>query len=287
MLSLLPPVVDMQHLYSAIRARDDAAGNMYRWAPLFWVSSNHFRSEQSSPQELELFANDTQRRARLLCEKKHRVTGEYLALVESTVDSFLRSHYGFDHEAVPFNYLDQKPEDLQIVEDNLDTLLHCVSDVFHPNSLIQTKLIQPLVLQVWRDMLHPLHKELRDLQERILVKKSFFISKHVQGGGKEGQQQGVVEAASVQVLEHVLAEIAADIAYIDIMRQHERSVGSQCEEEKQEGDSNERRSSPASSPGARPQQRLADQVPIGGLIVNRLHRLENEHRTVLDHWAGR
>jgi hypothetical protein len=32
---------------------------------------------------------------------------------------------------------------------------------------------------------------------------------------------------------------------------------------------------------------LSDIVPITGLILSRLHRVENEHKTVLDHWAGR
>jgi len=31
----------------------------------------------------------------------------------------------------------------------------------------------------------------------------------------------------------------------------------------------------------------SDIVPVTGLIVNRLHRLENELKTVFDHWRGR
>eukprot|EP00005_Dracoamoeba_jomungandri_P011726 CAMPEP_0174269542 /NCGR_PEP_ID=MMETSP0439-20130205/41414_1 /TAXON_ID=0 /ORGANISM="Stereomyxa ramosa, Strain Chinc5" /LENGTH=70 /DNA_ID=CAMNT_0015358381 /DNA_START=416 /DNA_END=625 /DNA_ORIENTATION=+ len=32
---------------------------------------------------------------------------------------------------------------------------------------------------------------------------------------------------------------------------------------------------------------LPDIVPISGLILGKLHRLENELRTVLEHWGGR
>jgi hypothetical protein len=39
--------------------------------------------------------------------------------------------------------------------------------------------------------------------------------------------------------------------------------------------------------GAAQRNGPSDIVPITGLIVNRIHRLENELKTVQDHWRGR
>jgi hypothetical protein len=276
MLGILPAVVDMTPLYLQVRGEEFTApppGITHIFSPLP-IASLHRPPQAHSSRQKSALLDDARRRAAALMEQKHRLTAEYLAIVEKQVDSFLLSHYGFDSEAVPFNYLDQPPEDMNAVKENLDILLHCLSDVFLPSSQVQTKLIRPTVDRVWGTMLSPLKRELLELQERLLVRKSF-------AGTAED------DAASLRALDKILADISVDLAYLETMRRLERTVG--APQGNNTGDDLMEASgggSPSKSVFFDP-NKLSDQVPIGGLIVNRLHRLENEHRTVIEHWATR
>lgn len=64
-----------------------------------------------------------------------------------------------------------------------------------------------------------------------------------------------------------LQELIDDIVYINEMRKLDDAFFDTTVESKRYGPS--------------------DIVPITGLIVNRIHRVENELKTVLDHWKGR
>jgi hypothetical protein len=244
-------------------------------------------------EEEEAFLQDVNRRFTLLSQRKVKATDEYLAYLEKQVNGFLRAHYGYDTDAIPFDYLDVPPDDLQSVRDNLDILLHCLADVFHPASLVQTKLIQPCVEHVWRNMLGPLRRELGDLQDRLLVRKSFLPSHHrddedddtigaAAAAGCRGVAAGLTATAGrsagrgmlQEALDSLLASVAGDVGYLEAI--HELELGMAM------GDDS---SPPPRAAGSTTQQGPSDKVPVSGLVVNRLHRLENEHRTVLAHWA--
>lgn len=167
---------------------------------------------------------------------------------ETAVDAFLAAQYGFDGAAVPHDYLDTPPSDLSAVQTCFDTLAHCTADVFHPSSAVNTVLVRPFVGDAWRTRLLPLRAELSQLLERL------------------GAESGGNAAAAA-------AAVRKDVAHLDAMWAMD---------------------GPVCCDGAAPLVgaeacggKLSDVVPVYGLLVGRLHRLENEHRTVLQHWSGR
>ena len=200
----LPPIITVGPLYAMNVSRFDNC-------PLFGN---------------RLTGNDVER-------QKNHVVQQYLDRIESCVDQFLVSMFQFDVDALPDNYLDVPPKDLSLIGNNLSVLSHCATDVFLPQSAVQLVLIQPLVLEVWRDFVDP-------LQQRL----TYWLPLVRWDDQKK---------------------IRADLQHIDKMKELERTFLS-------------------ADVG---QKRMSDVVPVAGLIVSRLHRLENEHRTALHHWGRR
>ena len=186
---------------------------------------------------LPLFSSCLDAHIDMLLERKDSVASMCLQRVESTVDSFLVHFYGFDHDAIPFDYLDQAPPSLAKVESNLGILIHCLSDLFLPGSVLQSRLIHDLRRELYEGCIDPLLTSLENA-----VKYSQCDMK--------GQK---LEKANLTIL-HLNRMKSMEEHFLD---------------EKY------------SSKG------LSDVVPISGLVASRLHRLENEARTVLSHWGRR
>lgn len=81
--------------------------------------------------------------------------------VESSVDAFLGSVLGYDHKAVPFDYLDCPPTSMAAVELNLDIVLHCFTDLFLPTSAVSQQLLIPVRDAAYSRFLDPLIDELK------------------------------------------------------------------------------------------------------------------------------
>lgn len=226
---------------------------------------------------------------------KDATTRRYLQSAEDSVDKFLSSYYGFAHDAIPHCYLDTAPEDLGIVEDNLDTLTHCASDVFLPSSLIQTKLIRPWVARVQEQELIPLRQMCVQMVDRceqfLLLGQSLSLS------SSSGDVAPQIQSASKW--KHNALQ---DLRYLDDMNELETyglplsslsqaqapplapGWSSSCGEGEGGPLSTTTMTTAPSSSVAKAAAGLSDVVPLSGLLLGRLHRLENEHRTVLEHW---
>eukprot|EP00758_Cryptobia_borreli_P015263 Tbor_TRINITY_DN6006_c0_g2::TRINITY_DN6006_c0_g2_i1::g.11276::m.11276 len=160
---------------------------------------------------------------------KEEAVSECLKRIENHVDNFLVEHFGFDTEAVPFNYLDVPPKSMESVRKNHGILQHCLEDLFLPSSATHSLLLAPLTKAIWEETLEPLR--------RMLCNK--------------------VDLYALQ-----MTAVGDDLKHLDLMVEAETVF----------------LTSRPTTFGP------ADVVPIGGLIASRLHRLENEARTVLAHW---
>lgn len=198
--------------------------------------------------------------AEVLLREKDGVTASYLELIEERVDAFLAA-MSFDPRAVPYDYLDSPPAAPDAVLSNFHLLTHLATEVFNPHSAVQRELIQPTTQHVWDTALHPLRRDLSRTADD-LAKAAASLQLQQRHQGADNNESDAALAASVAKL---LAGIRRDIAYLDTIERQEPQWIADAH-----ADVN------SHAP--------ADVVPVSGLIVSRLHRLENEHRTVIEHW---
>ena len=178
----------------------------------------------------------------VLRDKKDAVVQSYLEMIELRVDEFLQSAgLGYCKDALPPDYLDTPPRDMDAVVHNHEVLLHMISELFNPQSKVSA-FTSELVSVVWSGSLLPLREDL-------------------------------CHAAATVTTPERRQSIAKDIEYIDQIRILESSWVAAAKEE----------SSVTSGASAS----VSSVVPISALVASKLHRLENEHRTALEHWEHR
>ncbi|CCW68300.1 unnamed protein product [Phytomonas sp. Hart1] len=181
-------------------------------------------------------------------------------------------------------YLDARPDEhtLNAVRQNYPILLHVLKNVFSPppgdavegtsedggghdveeHAALHGKLIAPLIDSIWREYFLPL--EMR-LEELLLVVEQNVLPAYHQCEAPSGEGTLVNDLQRVRGLQRSLRE---DLAYVGRIRAMDRVF---------------------SADPARGERTygLSDYVPVYGLILSRLHRLEMEHRSVLELWAGK
>jgi hypothetical protein len=194
----------------------------------------------------------------LLHRKKIQTNVDLSHRAEALVDAFLVRHYHYQCDAIPWDYLDTPPASLDLVRSNLNTLLHVTSEVFLPTSLVAQQLITPFVVSSWDEALTPLQREMMDARETLLR--------------LEQQQQ---QPSSVGKM---LVELHKDLLYVERVHALDEFLegrvgkGTHAVVQSGERDHNVR-------------EAMSDYVTMSGIIIGRLHRLENEHRTVVEHWS--
>lgn len=200
--------------------------------------------------------------AEVLLREKDSVTMAYLDEIEEKTDRFLET-LRFDRSAIPDDYLDTPPTRPDAVLNNVALISHMIAEVFNPASTIHTKLIQPLVRHVWETSLTPLLHDLQRMGNDIEVS----LQRHVATTDERQVASPSRPGKSVvrESLRRLLTNIQRDVQYLLTIREQEQRWVTDAHAEVN-----------AHAP--------ADVVPVTGLIVGRLHRLENEHRTVIDHW---
>lgn len=187
---------------------------------------------------------------RRLESRKHEVSACYTHDAEVFVDDFLSKQYSYAPDAVPWDYLDTPPTQMRVIESNLDTLMHVTAEVFLPSSAVHSKLIAPFVERVWRTQLSPLKRDLETFHEQLLT--------------------AAVHHDNLRAIQNIRTSVEKDLEYVSQMEQLEHHYLLHLHD---------------GSP--QPQKVLSDFVPVSGIVIGRLHRLENEHRTVIEHWKHR
>ena len=99
--------------------------------------------------------------------KKDATIMACITYVESSVDSFLGTELGYDHKAVPFDYLDCAPASMAAVEANLDIVIHCLTDLFLPSSSVSQRLLKPVRETAYLRYLDPLLHELQAMAAHV------------------------------------------------------------------------------------------------------------------------
>ncbi|ELR13243.1 uncharacterized protein ACA1_339910 [Acanthamoeba castellanii str. Neff] len=247
--------------------------------------------------------------------RKDDLTRWWLQLIEKSTDSFLRS-LGYDFDAVPFHYIDQPPRSMPVILKNLQMirfLLKASGKNLDSGSLPMRRhlldgLVNPLkrviysrideyahsvMLFLWNECNSLLGLHLADTDGHLSFAPSAMppctatSDRKGKGRASGADDDGVlVPCADLESIKErlqrtdtipegrrkVLLSLLGDIHYIDEMKRLEQDFF---------GD-----------PSAPPQERQkksppSDIVPVTGLIVGKLHRLENELKTVVEHWSRR
>lgn len=175
------------------------------------------------------------------------------------------------------------------------------------------RLLLPAIAAVWREYLQPL----RDKLEETIALADRCVSLLLQYQQQQQQQLNsssspAVFAEQQRECERMHGSLDADLAYICTIRNMDTEfVGEyhrcrQAQQQQQEG--SESSSTPTADVGVSNSTttttttttatafasgltgasagQLSDHVPVYGLVMSRLHRLEMEHRTVLELWAA-
>lgn len=222
------------------------------------------------------------------------------AVVDAVAAGAAMVDLGYLPTALPYEYIDEAPKDLEAVARNADVLAYLGSEAFHPSSTVRRLLIDPVVFYVWGVALGPL---LDDMERglRVLLAcdgpggeegSTFFDTAttspaapidwraRVQGCRDAGRCVDRNALLRNEVLRWpptiaaALRSLWKDVVYLETILRMEDDFarGAAAEDEGRGG-------SPKKKEG------LSDVVPISGLVLGKLHRLENEHRTALQHWT--
>eukprot|EP01132_Coremiostelium_polycephalum_P004925 gene4925-6139_t len=191
---------------------------------------------------------------------KNKLSQWWLTLVREHVESFLIKS-GFDFNAIPPDYLEKPPQNFTIVKNNLE-LLHGLLTNNQDESKYQKEFIK--VVNRLNETVYPMIDEFilksklvildsmdlfTDPVEILMEKDLLNLDGLIQlfQKKKESFEKGKL---------HQMERLIKDIEYVLEMKRLENN----------------------------PNEKRLDIVPISGLAFSRIHRLENETRTVLDFW---
>eukprot|EP01102_Stenamoeba_stenopodia_P008779 TRINITY_DN2560_c0_g1_i1.p1 TRINITY_DN2560_c0_g1~~TRINITY_DN2560_c0_g1_i1.p1 ORF type:complete len:471 (-),score=113.47 TRINITY_DN2560_c0_g1_i1:75-1487(-) len=189
---------------------------------------------------------------------KESLTDWWLSLINDNVDNFL-TELGYDHNAVPFDYIEVPPLSLEVVRNNL-------------------KLVQKSLVELKsKDGTGPAHKLINELKNVILPKIEHFIKKvkvvlcdyfNISFEDFDLEVVKKLYKEKLPLLEPKLASsiqsMVQDLEYLNEMIYLEHNP-KKLEKGKLE----------------------LGVVPITGLIIGKMYRLENELLTVLDVWKNK
>jgi len=206
--------------------------------------------------------------------KKQELVHWWLQYIEDNVDKYL-AEKGYDPHVVPYHYIDHPPSSMQAIQTNLRVVRHLLDALHkvpgHPSTHIMHELVDPLKQTVYEPinhLCHALRLVIWDQFNQYKVRLDLHAKRDLVFIEEAYLQLQAMNNHIPQDIGHQLREIISDLVYITKMKKM---------------DDNFFISSPSSIHTAGP----SDIVPVTGLIANRLHRVENELKTVLDHWKGR
>jgi hypothetical protein len=204
--------------------------------------------------------------------KKQELTSWWLQHIESGVDSFLVAR-GYDSSAVPFQYLDVPPRSLQEIQGNLG-VVHSILRAIQSEDRTHdsfSKLLLPLASEIYMKIAEfqdnlklVVWDELSTLGCQLHCPSALSLER------TQRELRQLKEGATLPATLNTLKELVADLEYIEKMKVLEAEFFVKL---KQQGQTS--------------RAALSDIVPISGLILGKLHRLDNELKTVYNHWERR
>jgi hypothetical protein len=172
----------------------------------------------------------------------------WLKFIEAETDEFL-SRNGYVLNCLPYNYTDEAPKDLTIVQQNHDRLIQFMK--------IDCMEMQIFLDQTMTTVYHILDCLIRDTKFTLQYKKE-HESTDISG-----------ELGGMDLFKNKCDALEKDIEYLLKMKKMDQEIQKQRKEGTIQPTNIE----------------MTDVVPVGGLIMARLHILECELRTALELWA--
>ncbi|CUG90687.1 Hypothetical protein, putative [Bodo saltans] len=289
-IASLPPLVDKSITNSG------CTRVLFHNDPLFSLGNNNNNnnshhhcasgSAASTSSSSSSLSADIQHQEQLFMQlhrRKFASNADVAHRAESLVDSFLASHYRFQPDAIPWDYLDTPPANLAVVQSNLNTLLHVTADVFLPSSLVAKDLIVPFVIEAWEGMLTPLRLAMMDQREALLGLAQqallFSTTPTTTASGASSSSGGIMPLE--QRCRKLISELDKDLWYLSriyALEEFHHLSSQQPQQQQQQSSATEQHQQGG-------KDSMSDFVTMSGKHFGRLHRLENEHRTVVEHWA--
>jgi len=222
---------------------------------------------------------------------KDDLTRWWLQLIEARVDSFLQA-LGYNFEAVPFHYIDQPPRSMPAILKNLELIRlllkssgnNTTSATLPTRQSLQNELVEPLKKEIY----HRIDEYVRCVMLFLWWECTWLLGIDIKtcaahrnhSDDQHGEEGNVVDIGQLEELlkksrtvpewrRKLLLSLLGDLHYIYEMKRLEQDF--------------------FKASAASPQAKAApsDIVPVTGLIMSKLHRLENELRTVVEHWSRR
>lgn len=194
--------------------------------------------------------------------KKQRLTHWWLELIESTVDEYLKEK-NYDATAVPFHYIDQPPSSMEAIKHNLQLIRTLLDLRSHEGKEMRSVMIEPLKQMIYQEI-DAFQFNSISILSTILNIDNLNCDWHQLQARFESMKPKFTPTKQKQI-----ANMFHDLQYIFKMKELEEKFYETSQEQ-----------SDTKAP-------LSDIVPISGLILGRLFRLENELKTVQDHWSTR
>jgi hypothetical protein len=270
--------------------------------PLF----SHLRG--ISPSDLEILSHSEEY---LSGRKKHELSHWWLQYIEDSVDKYLVAR-GYDTTVVPYNYLDHPPSSLQKLQGNLQiargflddirkgtagaTIQNLVDPLKNEIYMHIDKLHYALKLVVWDQLNNHVKIARNHKRELAFIEEAFLQFNAMRTTIPQKEAAGIQECINDLVYlnemrrldDHFFTSLQLQqqqIQHLQQLQQQQQQYATPPQQQQQQQQQQQHNNTQGNSNGSN--NGPSDIVPVTGLIVNRLHRLENELKTVHDHWRGR
>ena len=193
--------------------------------------------------------------------QKREITTWWLSVINVRVENFLQEK-NYDFKAVKYNYIEQAPDDILIVRNNL----RLIQEILDKNADIHN--IHQLIAEL-KSIIYPkidlfIENATATICEKLQIQKSeFTLELGFAELKKQKENAKILQEIPATTDEDYFYKIECllkDIQYLFIIKKMEED------------------------PGALTVEDQLNIVPISGLIMNCFYRLENELKTVLEVW---
>jgi len=180
---------------------------------------------------------------------KDKTTEWWLSLIKDECDKFLERR-GYNHNVIPSNYLEEPPNSIQAVRDNLQL----IREILNPNE--DKHQVQRLIKRL-KFEIYPQIDRFIGNAEIVLAEQFNIAYENFSLAEAEARFTAERDTLDAEVREWI-GDMFKDILYLKQMKRLEKPQNRK--------------------------EKILDIVPVTGLIVGRFYRLENELKTVLDVW---
>lgn len=195
---------------------------------------------------------------------------------------------GYQADAIPYNYIDQPPKSMEALKRNLEIVRHLIAPTtMSEKSMFRTRLVDPLRHLVYLKIDNFISGA-KLILALTLKDNNIALNNNATNSNVSITNLEVNDIAELfkrlenqsnqlsEPVKHQLRELIRDLVYLREMEKLESDLLAK---------NNGGGGSTTSSAIEQQQRKPSDVVPVTGLILNRLHRLENELKTVLEHWT--